>query len=480
MEESKLVYFLRHLSAKDLRDFKAYVSSPYFNEREALKKLLNVLEKVFVKGKGNSSREKIYAQVYGDNTFKEATLKTNMSQLLGLLRDFMAFSKFKEDKVIQNRYFLRKLNDIQEQKYFPKYHASSLSYLKKAPLPAADRYHETMILEEEYHAFRYRQPGRDPQDHMRNAVEHLGTSFLIRMLRYILRVQDRIGTFQEAHRSDFMDRALVYIGERLDSLPMVVRVYYQLYIAITHPMEMEHYALAKALLSDASPRFSKMEANELYTLALNFVARKLNEGDLSFLPRTFELYSEMLEREIIVDKGKIFPWNFKNIVNVGLRLGKFAWVENFIEEWQAKVSPDYAQNAYHFNQGTLAYYRREYANAEREFNLVLLDYEDIFYGLNARGYLLQIYYETGNARGLESLIHSFRMFLDRNQEISQAKKRQYIAFINHLRKLTNIPLRDVERLKKLRREILEKDRRGMGTSWLLAKIRELVGEERVV
>ena len=82
--------------------------------------------------------------------------------------------------------------------------------------------------------------------------------------------------------------------------------------------------------------------------------------------------------------------------------------------------------------------------------------------LDARMYLLQIYYETGESLALESLAHAFRMFLDRNKNLSQNRKREYIDFILHLRRLSNIPLHDRKRLQKLREQIKEKAHRGMG------------------
>ena len=106
-------------------------------------------------------------------------------------------------------------------------------------------------------------------------------------------------------------------------------------------------------------------------------------------------------------------------------------------------------------------------------NWVLNGYKDVFYGIDSRAFLLQIYYETGNSLGLETLAHSFRMFLDRNKGISPTKRNQYVSFILHLKRLSNIPLRDKERLKQLKNDILDKSVKGMGTRWLLSKIEEL-------
>ncbi|MEM7040763.1 MAG: hypothetical protein AAF570_27625, partial [Bacteroidota bacterium] len=125
----------------------------------------------------------------------------------------------------------------------------------------------------------------------------------------------------------------------------------------------------------------------------------------------------------------------------------------------------------------LMYHRQDYEASERFFNRLLQDYQDVFYGFDARGHLLKIYYETNDMRGLESLLHSFRMFLDRNKDVAPEKRRQYVTFLNHLRKLLNIPLNDRGRIEKLKKEILEKESKGMGISWLIEKIDVLLGEK---
>lgn len=476
MENTKLVYFLKHLSEKELEAFRFYVGSPLFNRREALKRLLNTLEKSFLKKNTSASKESIYREVYGEAPFRESSLKTSMTQLLGLLLDFLAFSEFQEDQVARRRYMLKKLNGLGEQKFFSAYHARAESELAKSDISSSDQFHELMLLEEEYEFFRTRKPGRDPHGMMQGAVENLGNSFLVRMLRYNIRVLNRKAKFRASHQSKFMEMALDYIRKELEHLPLVVRVYFLLYEALRLPDELEWYSSAQALLADSVDELSRLEAIELYTSAMNFAARKLNEGHLEFLSYVFGLYQEMLRRKFIIDEGKISPWHYKNIVNVGLRLKEFVWVNEFMESWKHNLSRDYKENVIHFTQGMVKYYKGEFKVAERHFNHVLDDYKDVFYGLNARGYLLQIYFETGNGLGMESLSHSFRMFLDRNKEISEQKQQQYIAFINHLRKLTNIPLHDTQRLKNLYSEIVAKNRKGMGSEWLLAKLQELIGE----
>lgn len=472
MKDGKLLYFLRHLSSRQLSEFHTYLNSPIFNQRETMVKLLDILTSRFMKAPVKDARDKanIYTAVYPGKAFNENSLKTLMTQLLGLLKDYLAFSQYQSDKVVQQRMLLKKLNQIDEQKHFPKIHATAAKVLDRADLHTSDHLYELMLLEEEYDDYRKRQPNRKDFGQVKSAVEYLSSSFLVRLLRYKMRVLNHRSSFKPLVDSEFMEGVIEYMRADGRELPWVVQVYYQLNEAFSNPDIPSHFDNARQLLKENFDRFSKVESEELYTCILNLGVWHLNKGDLEFLPSTLEIYRECLSNKIILENGKILAHHLKNIANIALRLGEFDWVQTLLEEWKDRILADHASNAFHYVQAMLRYYQKEYPEAERYFNLILEDFKDPYYGVNSKGYLLQIYYETGNTIGLESLSHSFRMYLDRSEGISEKRRYQYITFINHLKRLCNIPLGDTEKLANLKMQIMEKDQKGMGSAWLLEKI----------
>ena len=142
-----------------------------------------------------------------------------------------------------------------------------------------------------------------------------------------------------------------------------------------------------------------------------------NSGVQGFDSESFELYKEMLAQKIILDKGKISPWHFKNIVFYATKLGEFDWATNFIEEFSSRLTVDHHGNALSYTRGVLEFYKQNYNQAEIHFNELLNDFVDPYYGSDTRVWLLKIFFETGNTIGLESLIDSFRMYLNQSQII---------------------------------------------------------------
>jgi|GEM_PF-1375471 len=474
MKEPKLIHFLKLLPKKERKQFRNYLASPFCNPRPGLVNLYEVLIRYYINGSSPFSLEKLHAKAYPDRTHNEKSLKANMSQLLSSYFDYLAYARFREDKPAQKRMVLEKLNALGEQQYFPSLHSKAVQSLEKEGITAADFHYEMTLLEEELNVFRTRVPKRDSQALMHTAIQHLGHSFLLRLMRYKIRVLNHQITYQPSLEFDLMDIGMQYIAQNSDQLPPIMRLYQNLIYSLSHPNDLKAYRKATALLSRSALSLARIEAEELYTSALNFVVRQTNQGQLEFLEEIFALYQDMLQHEIIVQKGKLSPWHFKNIVNAALRLEKFAWTQDFIQHWQDLIFPDYAHNAFHYNQAILYFHQNQFEQAERHFNLVLNDFKDIHYGLDARGHLLQVYFELGNMIGLESLAHASRMFIQRNQEISKERKRMYLRFINHLNQLINIPPKNHNRLGKLYQKIEHNTAKGMGTTWLKTKIAEML------
>ncbi len=473
MEDSKLVYFLRRLSRKERQEFNHYVASPLFNERDTLRRLLEVIEAEFVRGKGKMTREEVYRAVHGDKPFKDGSLRTQLSHLFRLLRDFLAFTRFREETTLKERLLLQRLNDLNDHRYFPSLYQKAVKSLHKEQLNASDHFFELTVLEEEMDRHLFLRGKRQDRGLMLEAVTHVGYSFLVRAFRYQLRLLNLVDNVEEVPRPEFIEVAIDFLRQNQLSFPLVLQLYYRFLKAFSHPEQLTLFNEAREALDACHAELPALNVRELYLNALNFGARRLNGGDSDFLPQVFELYRQMLDLEILQVEGRLSPYHCKNIVTVALRMKKFTWVETFLKTWENKIYPDHMGNCYHYNRGMVHFFQGQWERGEKHFNQVLQNYQDIYYGLNSRGYLLQIYYETGQIESLESQMNAFRMFLQRTEELTVRRRRQYISFINHLRRLINCGPGDRERIEKLREDIVGKKTAGMGKGWLLAKLGEL-------
>lgn len=472
MKNTLLIQFMEKLSVDELDAFGHYLQSPLFNDRESLSKLLQVLRESVLESGTDVSREDIYALTYGDLPFNHGTLKVQFSRLFNQLKDFLVLLELRDDPLLQNRLLLQRVNAYQHS-HFSKLHKSARKDLLSSSLNAADLYMEQAWLDEAWDRHQMQQGKRLDRGLMDEGVQHFGISFLTRMLRYRLRQLSFQRTYASQEDTFFEYTCRRYLEEQVEHLPPVVRAYYYSNLALEAPEQDARYDRAQDFLWEMRSEMPPADLRELYFNILNEGVRRINQGQLDYRIRVFDLYREMITMNILQKDGAMPVYHFKNVIGIALRLGYMRWAERFLADWGHQLQGDYAANTFHYNEGLLAFYRADYGRAEQHFNRVLDDYQDIFHGLNARGMLLQIFYETKNLTGLESLLDSYRMFVHRQKQLTKARKQQYIRFINHLRRLATTSPGDQRKLRKLRSDLLEKKPTGIGKEWLLAKIQEL-------
>ena len=472
MQDSKLVHLFGLLSPSERKQFTLFLASPYFNKREDVRKLAQSVEKRFIKTSKGGNEETLFPEVYPDEPYHASRFNNLKTALQNLLLKFLSQITYEQDPAAPNRYLLARLNATEDEKYFLSYYKKAVTHLEKSKLPESDLHLELMFLEEAYNAFHDRKPQRDGADHLQHSIHHLGKSFLVRVYKAFIEDLTRKSIMGSGLKLTWKKRVLEHIENPFTEVSVVVRGYHTLYQLLSGE-DSNAFETLRDLLKEHAGEISQLETLNLYTGLINYAVRLINDGHLDYLLKIYTLYLEMLDSGVLLDKGKISAWYFKNIMNAALRVGEYTWAESFLEHYKDRIDSDYNNNLLEYSTGLLRFYTRNYESAEGCFYRVLDGYKDVFYGINARAYLLQIYYETGNPLGLESLAHSFRMFLDRSTAISEARRRQNVAFILHLKRLANIPLRDLNRLEKLEQDITSKAEKGMGSAWLLEKIGEL-------
>ncbi|MBL4654652.1 MAG: hypothetical protein JKY33_02355, partial [Bacteroidia bacterium] len=180
----------------------------------------------------------------------------------------------------------------------------------------------------------------------------------------------------------------------------------------------------------------------------------------------------LLDKEIILEEKNISPWDYKNIVTVGLRVEEIEWTKKFIHDYEKKIAVEFRKNAFTYNLACLHFHQKEYTKALKLFQEV--DFTDVYYSLDSKSKLLKIYYELEEVEGLYSLIDSFRTYLRRNKLISDYQKTVYLNLIKYVKKAMQIKLNgnDTKKIIVLKNEV-ESNKQVADINWLTAKLDDL-------
>lgn len=471
MRSSKIYSILEHFDKYEQNRFRKYLCSPYFNKDEKLISLLEILlSDINSKRKRPLEKINIWVNLMPEKAFDDVRFRKYCSDLLKLLEGFLAQKVYDANPLHQATYLI----DAVSKKKMEKLYNSTMKTARRLSdqqihRPASYFYYQYEIEKNFYDLLDFEKKRAD-RSNMEAIANNLDYFYLAEKLRMYCAVLAQRSFSSQEYQLLFIDEILSHIRDiNLDEVPPVA-IYYQVFLTITEKENVDHYYRFKELLDLHGLKFPKQEALSLYYHAINYCIQKINTGNSVFAEEVFKVYSDIVNKEIIFVNDELSPWDFKNIVVLALRLGKFDWTETFINNYHHKIPLDERDNALTYNLAQLYFYQKKYDNVIEQLQNV--EYTDITYNLNAKAMLIATYYETDEMDALSFLLESFRAYLNRNKGISQQAKRNYSNLIKFTKKLARIIPGDAKGLSKLKEEI-NSTKGIVSVRWLKEKIAEL-------
>ena len=142
----------------------------------------------------------------------------------------------------------------------------------------------------------------------------------------------------------------------------VVNIYYHVILTLIDPEEEEHFKKLKELLFTHGEVLQTETQKEVFAFALNYCIRKINKGRANYQPEIFALYKDALQRGLLLEDGTLTPWDYKNIVTIGLRNKEYKWTDSFIDEYIRTLPKKEQDNAYTFNRARYYFATGKYGN----------------------------------------------------------------------------------------------------------------------
>lgn len=432
MENSKLLLLLKTFNASELRAFKDFVESPFFNKNQELVHLYAYLKKLASKGFPASKvqRAAVFAAVYPNEIYDEKRLNYSVSLLLKLAEQFISIQRYDKESIMSDYQLLNCYAARHLDKNYDYILQQTQTKLEASAYRNDEYYFQKHLLAEVADTHFLTKDERRFDVALQEASDYFDTFYLAKKLKYLCKLLDRKRTISSDYQINLLEEIKMYLQKHdFNDIP-VITTYYQLLLMFTETQAEQYFQAFRQLLNQHIALFPPMEARELYQFAINFCIRQLRFGARQYYQILMELYLEGIENEALLEEGKISPWRFKNMVKVGLGLGRFDWVETFVKDYSVRLDADKRADAYHFNLADLHYHRKNYTQAL--FHLNQIEFSDIHYHLGAKVMLLKIYFETRETEALLSLIATCRVFLQRNKQVPKEVKMPYLNFVNLL------------------------------------------------
>lgn len=474
IDKTKLAGILKSFDKKDRLAAKKFLTSPYFNSSKELGQLFVEINKLIDKNK-TLSKAYLWKKLMKSATYNDTRFRKFCSDLSKLMEQFLAQKAFDQQPIQQKIFLLKSLNE--GEKKAEKLAASTIriaeDMMEQHPYRDTSYYLHQYQLQKHFHELFDYDTKRGLVSNIELISDNLDLFYIGEKLRLITEAESRKKLKSYQYKLKMTNEILALTQNKFEDLKVSpqIEIYYQIYKILSEENADDNYYQLKDLIAKNAAYFPREVAiEELYGAAQNYCVKKINTGNRQFLNELFDLFQMLLNQELIVTDNIISPWYFRNIVFVGLRLGKYDWVEDFIHNYKDYLSSELKENAVTFNLAQLYFYQKRYEQVIEQLRYV--EYDDLSYNLNSKTILLATYYELEEIDLLDSHLDTFGTFLKRRSDFPEERKTPYKNLIRLTKKLSRLIPGDNNALAKLQEEVKQAGNVA-NANWLLEKISEL-------
>lgn len=466
MKGTKLYNIINSLSKAELNQFEKFIKSPFFNENEALVLLFETLISAPDLGK-----EKLWKTIKPSKPFNDVQFRRLCTDLIKLIYNFLSISAYQKQSISKDNTLLGLLNQKGLDKHFNSVSKHQDLKMEKAGFRNAAYYYERYRYEQHIDDFLIKSIQLTKKINLQQADKMLDCFYLTKKLKNYCNVLNYKNVLNLDLKLLLVDSILPTLETNgLLEIPGIA-IYYRILQTLLEPDKEVHFNKLVNLLTAHGHLFPPLEIRDMYIFAQNYSIKKINTGHRTYFRSLFEIYQTILERGIIFKNGELLPWDYKNIVSLGLRLEEYEWIGQFIESYNTRLPKTFQENALTYNKANLHFHKGNYNKVIQLLSEVV--YQDLYYALDGRWLLLKTYYELDEFEAMVSLMESFRIYLLRNKLLSKSNQRQYLNLIRFTRKLIRLTSDNPEKIEALKLKI-EAAKEVAERRWLLSKVGALL------
>ncbi len=368
----------------------------------------------------------IYAALYPGRAFDDKDWRYLLSSVCALIEDFWVDGRQRTHVRDRLNHRLAALADHGVDKAYRHALRQAEAAKREAPFRDVFFFLDTYRLYDQQHRSFAQKRLRQHDETLQQASEYLDRFYFLEKLRYACAMLERQHILQGVFQAGIGDAWLRHLEEQAFFGEPLIRLYHHaLQMQQDEADESRYRALREALLLPAQT-YPPDDRQAVYQMAINYCARKIRQGMDRYTEEALSLYAAGIQDGVLLEKGRLSPWTFTNVVKLALRLRRFDWLREFMNHNSHLLPDEHREHVLHYNLAELYFY----TNRLKEAQMALLQVEmtDLNYYLGARVLLAKIYAETGEDEALLSLLAAFTVFLKRNKEISAELKQTYLNF----------------------------------------------------
>jgi len=453
--EHPVVLLLKSFSEDDLKKFRRFLESPYFNTSKKVIDLFDLLCKFHPDFKSKLlNKETLYFRLHKDRkTYVDSTMRDLLSELLELMQRFLTYENFELNCPVKFEYLSTELNNrqqslliyrllrntrdnFQNEAKFDTYNYYALHRLNLAYFNAGFTFNN-IISAEEYNK---------NLDFVKFSTQHLFYFFISEYIsEYINMVVYALNFNVKMSATCWLD--FININKLRDAFKNandshLAQTYLAAYLAFKHLGNFKYYQDYKELILKHKSTFTPDEFYHHYMHLMNFltISSSIRNDSKEYDQELLNLYMEFIENDYYKSSVSVYlqPELFRNMVLHGLAMKRFNWVDRLILISAKKLPPDLQDDMRNLAIAYLNFEKNDYYGAWHF--LTKIKSPHYLFKYDIRNLALRIYYELGQFVETLNLIQNYRKFLQRTELISDEQKNKFANHLKYLEQLVKFRL----------------------------------------
>lgn len=494
MIDHQVIDILKTLNSEEVRQFRRFISSPYFNRSSTLESLFELLIKFHPEFDNKKlTKEYVSENIFNTKEYKDSTVRNAFSDLQTLCEEFLMQENFRKSSALSFDYLLKELREKKLGGVFAK---NSAALDKK--------FEDVKEVDSDYYLSRYRfelnkfnyselfERVKENKDTIKQ-IERIKFSGAYITIHYIIEIVSVYLTSANYAFAYNKPQAKEFLTSVINTLNVkgleevfkssehyfLIRIYIALLKTFENIYDEQTYKNYRSLVKANIDKLGKDEIWFHYSNFINYCYFMKTDSSKNekYNQELFSIYEDILQNSYYRNSKFNYLRNeiYRNALLIGLQQNKIKWVENFILAYSSKLHKSDKDNMMNLAYAYLYYEKGEYMLSWKYFNKIKIDF--FIYKYDVKNYALKIYYELGYYDEALMLTENYKKFLQRNELMSEEEKSAIKNFVSYFSKLVLFKAGQLpQKHFSTYRRRLELANDTMSKNWLMQKYEEQAAE----
>jgi hypothetical protein len=494
VQNRKLLNLISAFNNNELKQFKDFVSSPYFNKSRKVIKLCDYIIKQYPDFSAEKITEKnIHSELFPETHFNASTIRHLFTDLLKLCEKFLVQVNLSRRKFDVNDFLLEELS-LRNQNDLLSDHLKQIEeFYSTEGFAGGDNFLNKFKIETERFNFevsKRQANSRKSSDAVLKSItkrnKYLISFFVVEIIKGIDALNLLSHKFEFKNQNNLtshflnafdLSKLILFLKNHpeLSEFSFIFDTYYKLFMAFTNIDYEAFYYDYKESIRKHSSKFSRNELSYLNKKLIDYCILKGKTGrqTSNFEEELFNVYEYIIIRGYYITSNNTFLSTslYRNILILALRQKKFSWADNFVKNFLKKIHPSFQKNIHNYSLAMICFEKSDFEKVLEHLNKIKLDNFDM--KVDVKNMLVKVYYKLDYLEEVIYAIYSYKEFLRYNSDISYGRKKShnnFLKFTKDLVKLKTIP--DDTKCEYIRRRIIDTSEL-VSKRWLIECVEEI-------